>query len=919
MSKIIFILQILTVFCFGDVVLDDQVLTGKLPNGFTYYIRENHYPAKRAALQLFVKVGSLHEKDEEKGIAHFVEHLLFRGTKHFSEGKIDRYMESIGSQRGADSNATTTFDHTVYKFDIPLEKGNSLEKTLLILSDFASFATLSDGAIEKEKTIVLDELHMSTSNAEWKLFKHLMESFLGATLYPTHFPIGEKNIIQQANPQVIRDFYHRWYRPDRMAIVVVGDFDAAAVQNQIEKLFGAIPCPEEECVEPVEFDKLPEEPEAVIHYDPELTLTRISLNNFHSISTDEELSEDKVKNGLIQSILDLLIEERFRDLIFQPEPSILGVGTNSETFSEKLSAYTISLNLIEDRALSGLRSIMQEIHNILEFGFSEAEWQKILRELKISYQKELDNLDKMKHKKFISICKDHFLSNRPIVSKQWRLENSLKLLNTLTIEEINSHLTSSELNGPFMVFLSTPSVSLIQKVGTERLLEIVTSEYTPDSKMQKEPTPFLFESELPSGKISNAVHDDELDVSTWTLNNGVKIILKRTELQKDEILIEGNAIGGISSLEKEEAHSAGFAPAYQLLSGLNGLTYTELTKFLESKGVSIDIDIGATLRSFSLYGNQENAELLFQLLHLFFTSATFENTAWDTLLLRYNEGTKQRFNDPSTLFQEHLRKTNTGDFFLFQRPDALLANQTTSQALFKRFFGSPQDFTFVIVGDFDPSTISELTQKYLASIPSVPKTPVYNPKIPNLFPEKIIRDEFRKGNQTNVTTVITFPCFMPLQNSYAFGAAEKILEQRLTELLREKMGSTYGVWVNTDTPFYPEVHNSTISIGFTSQQEDYKKMVDLVLQEIETLKSTQPAPEEISTIQELYRESRKRNALSNFYWVNQIFRSQHLSTPLKELVDFEPLISAITPQATQEAAQILFASPTHTVITHLPE
>lgn len=901
-------------------IADDKVIHGKLENGLTYYIRENGYPQQKALLQLVVKVGSIYEQDEEKGVAHFLEHLVFRGTKHFQDGEIFKYLESIGCWAGADVNAYTAFDSTVYHLDIPLDKPQSLQTALTILTDIAAYATLSDSSLEKERNVVLDELHQDFSSPTSKITKKIFTHFLPNSPYVDHFPIGLEKVVKSVSPDTVRNFYKRWYRPDRMAIIAIGDFDGQDIKKQIGDSFGQIPCSKEKVIEPVMDVTYHTDQKAVIHFDPEIPSTEIALFSFYP--SIKNPSEEEIKNNLLDSIVTLLLDNRLSKLAHE-SANFLGTDSNEGTFIGDTDYSYIEAELFENNYKEGLKILNNEIQKIVKSGFTPSECQKLKTQWQNSFKRGSSNDDKTEHQDHISDYLEHFLYNTPILSEEWLDAFVTDYIENLSVEEINAYIPSSHLADSFMILLCTSSEDVKEKISEEELIAIFNEEASisstnKDSSLQS----FECPSKFPAGEILSVKTDDL--VSEMLLSNGIRIQLKATDLENGRVYLFAHAKGGISSYTKEKLASAHLALDYALLSGLGGLSYLELIDFFENSDINCHLRFGTGMRSIYVSAPQEELEAVFQLFHAFFTEPQFDLKEWERLKTKTAEQTKQHKKDPDLSFRRFVSRKNAQDYYYFKSNSLDDAHEETARNIFAEAFGRAQDFTFFVVGDFDSDEVADLSSEYLASLPMKEKTTFPSLQIPSLFPSMVVNEEFYKGHKTYATNVITIPhdyksFATQFGNVYLLQAVTKILQQRLHEILRIRLGNTYGVSVIPIEPFYPDFAHSQIQIEFTCQPEHRKMMTDLVLSEIENMKISLPSEQETATVRTLFLESKKEDARYNSFWINALHASDFTGLSLNSQIDYKTIIETLSPELIQEAAQMIFASPNYSILTHLPE
>ena len=899
--------------------LDTKIVTGQLENGVCYYIRENSFPARKAFVQLTVKAGSIYEQESEKGWSHLVEHLVFRGSRDFPNNAAEDYLKSIGVPQGADANAYTGFESTEYHFEIPLED-EALEKTLQILSNFSSFATFSEDIFEIEKGVVLDELHQRTSTAGWGITKNYFNTFLASTPYAHHFPIGVKEPVKNGKRDELYDFYKRWYTPDRFGVIVIGDIDAGHVQQLIEQHFGPLLCTETKAP-PAPPVLSPAESRALIVVDPELTTTNVALEFFSPYLGGELVDKQKAKISFLACAIQTLLNHRLSSLPDLGGSPILNIGVESSDISPKLGRYAISASVFGQEIKEGLELIGKELGKSVQLGFSKQEWTRTRESLKKSWSESLLNRDRFYHQDFAETCNMHFLVSAPLVSREWALHYLLELADQVTLKEINSAWSHFYQRNPTMLLIATPDPS-IQEAPEEELLEIFKSNRHTFSHPAEEITSPIatLKPLFAPGEIVQVEENPTTCVSTWTLSNGITLSLKESSLVKDEVMIEGKALGGFGSSRTEAERGTSLLTLdYVIHSGIDGLSYRELDDLAKNKRTSFNFSLSRGKRSVTLNSNQDNIETAFQILHAFFAAPKFDPEQWKNVTKRWQEHLKHESNDPQILFNRFVIKTNTSNHSSFQPLNLEHVSEDLAQEIFLRYFGSAAPFHFVIVGDFDKEKISSLVEKYLASLPRPEKTVELSNSVPS-FPKGVIEEEFKKGKHSYVTTLITIP-YDATQKSrlYARAASRKILQIRLKNLLRHALGNTYNVSVSDWIPFDPDDHFAITEISFTSQEEERQHMKEAILAAINDFKKSPPSPEELSNIRAFFINDEQKNAQFNEYWIDNILFSKTESIPLEKVLDYTTLINTMTAEDVLEATQVLFASPDYTVISHLPE
>lgn len=919
---LIFLLPIYFLKADSIAVIDEKFIHGKLPNGMIYYVRENNYPPQKAVLHLVVDAGSIDEDEDQKGIAHFVEHLQFRGSRNFKDGEIFEYLESIGLTDGADTNAFTGFESTEYFMDIPLKTG-ALDKGLLIMSNFAGLATLADEIIEKERNVVLDEYYRSHASSGYRLAAKQYSTFLAGSKYASHLPIGLKEVIEECPPERIREFYTRNYRPDRMAIIVVGDIQVQEALNLITKHFASIPCPEEPFDSSSRLDAtLPKERVSMVFSDPELTYGGADLSTFYSSPNNEISTEEDLRAVLIHSFFMQLANDRLSKLRQEHPESIIGAGVIEYSLTRKISGFSLFASCFVDEIEAGLKNLSRAKENAVQFGFTQDEWDNVKAQLKTSWQTEIANLDKTEHHAYVDDCISHFLLNEPLLSKQWLFTYCLDLVDELKLEELNEAVAEWGTDFHPNISLTVHSAMQAEHLKEIDLFSLLKSDdpLTPYRASENMKLTISPQGEL--GTIADMQEDG--DVIHWQFGNGIKVILKHTSLKKDEVILFGRAPKGLSSFSADQIDSAHLAASYAARSGLAGLNADQLEGYLSTRGIDLSYNINFNSRTVDATGNKMHVKVLFELVHALFTAHRFDMQKWENMLLRKEKSLKTRGNNPLSLFYDRWYEVNLSDYYLFRLIDTHKAEEAQAKAIFDRCFGFPQEFTFMIVGDFDLEEVKELTKTYLGSFPKQEVEPLPTLPIPDLLPKGELRERLEIGSTLHSETILTFACNLDeaaelFQNNYLLYSVQDILERRLTNILRKELGDTYFVSSYYHIPFSPRFENSTLRVHFSSRPKQIDKMVKLIHAEIEKIKMGLPTDQEIESVKEGYRNSRQSNLLSNSFWVSSIITSLEKQIPLDEVIAAEKRIEQISAEKVREAAQVLFFFPDYNLISLLPK
>lgn len=907
MKRILFLLLFLRVY--ADVASDGFV-TGKLENGLTYYIGENHYPEKRASLRLAVKVGSIYEEDDEKGLAHFVEHMVFRGSRHFKDNEVEDYLHSIGALPGADTNAYTGLDSTIYMLELPIEKEEILEKGFLILSDFAFGAALEGNIVEKERSVIMDEFYQSTAPVHYRLRAEEFNALAQGSSYAHHLPIGLQEVIEYAPSEKIRTFYKKWYRSDRMAVIAVGDFDTEKVEKWIRNYFSSASCIEEALFKPNLEISLPKQPITWVHQDEELTMTSFSMTYYFPFV------EREPREVIASAFLSQLIQDRFAEFDRQYPQIFLGASSFTGEFLPGYDHFTIGAACFENRLFDAYGAVWQELEKIAKEGFTEKEWEKVKSQYQTTFKTALAQVDQTEHQEYVEKALDHFMYGHLL--KEEKPEAWLEEVTLADVEKLLSAHNPSQI--AWVTSVSTPSKKVAEEASAlspEKLPSFSLARSMQEKgKWNKEP---LFER----GKIVQVRENPTQEIYEWILGNGVKVVLKPTKLEKDIVTVYARASGGRAAFPLEDQSSAVYSSTYFAESGFGGLSGQGVREFFSSINLEFNTAIHLANRSFRFRSAKEHISHLFEGVHNLFAYPSFDPKTWETFLAQDKEFLKSQGNDPETAFEDFTNTVNTQDNIFFQPRHPELAKEEVARQIFRRCYGSIQEFTVAIVGDFSKEDIVELVEKYVASLPKKELHPLVSAKIPPYFPQGECIQEFRRGKFPHSRTLLAMPCdFDPYFKKYraalAANAVLKLLDQRLTGLLRHQLGNTYGISVDYFHPFYPKFDHSVLYIEYTSLPKHARTMGRLIREEIRRLQKMPPSAEEVAGIQEQLISEMKRYELGNGFWISAIFNNLEKIMSLEESLSYEKRIASLTPEDFQRVSQLIFSTPDCTLLSHFP-
>jgi zinc protease len=697
---------------------------GILANGLRYYIYENRKPENRASLTLAVNAGAVLEEDDENGLAHFVEHMAFNGTKRFSESEVVDYLRSLGMRFGADANAFTNADATVYGIDVPIETSADgtrtvPDKALDILDDWTYAVSFEPEAVEDERRVIMEEYRVRRFGAAGRQQKILLEGLLAGSRYAERDVIGLPEIIENAPAERIKGFYKKWYRPENMALIFVGDFDGAALEENLSKHFTA-PAENEQFERPLYFLPPPQKNniQVEISADPEIPYTQIALFYKQKYEQNKDTIAE-YRKSLIDTLINRMLTERFNDRTLDSHSPFNYASADLLSIVRPSLFYSFNIVVKPGMAEAALDEILAAKESLRRYGFSDPEIERAKRSL-LSDTANFA-VEKEKNESFIIVHKltSRYFENAPIPDIDWELTAAEKLLPSITPKDIHKAVKDYFLYNDVFVFISAPEAesipsadAIMQKVKSAGGLKIQKPDETVFDSMLLDLTPEL-------GGIDEEIIHEDTGIVEWRLENGARVLLKNTENKNDEIALHASARGGTAASPLEDSVSAKIAPELLSASGAGPWTRRELVKKLSEKQVSFSFSADDFTRRIQGYSNTADLKTMFELLYLTFTDPRIDAEAVSVVADEYKTLLARRSENPEEVFFDEIEKvTYSGNpRYLPLTIDDIPKIDADKAFLFIKKCLNPADYTFVIIGNIDFEAVSNLVQTYLASIP----------------------------------------------------------------------------------------------------------------------------------------------------------------------------------------------------------
>jgi zinc protease len=853
--------------------VDPAVKTGRLENGIRYFLRQNARPAGRVSMRLAVNAGAIQEDPDQRGLAHFLEHMAFNGTEHFKPGELVSFLESIGARFGPHVNASTSFDETIYMLDIPTDKPGYLDRGMTVLQDFAGGISLLPAEIEKERGVVLEEWRGRLGAGSRLTDKQLPVIFQGSR-YAERLPIGLPEILKSAPRERLLEFYRKWYRPDQMAVVVVGDIPVAEAEKMVIAHFSGIPAAKGA---PATVDtSVPAHKETLINMstDPEAQGWTVSVAFKGKAEQDETVRG--YRKTLAENLLSQMLSLRLRDIARRPNAPFLGAQAGTSGIGRTLELFELEAVVPEGKITEGLGALMTEAKRVQQYGFTADELSRAKAGLLAGYERAYKERETAESPSYANEYVRHFLQKEPIPGMEFEYKIASTYLPTITGDEIAALAKELITEDNRVVLGVAPEKKDVPPPSADTLRAALTRAETAPVERWAEATAGreLVEKAPAPGKVASRRTVPEIGATVLTLSNGVEVWLKPTDFKNDQVLFSAYAPGGASLAPEQNFKSASLSTAMVGVGGMGGLNPVDLSKMLSGKIAQASPGVQEYQQGISGSSTPKDLETALQLNYLANTAPNMTPEVLELLKRRLEPSLQNRDQNPRAVFGEKVDQVNSSNHYSAQpltMADVPKLNLEAMRAFYDARFGNAADFTYFFVGAFTEADITPLLEKWVASLPSTGKKTSAAKDMGVRFPAAVVKEEVKKGREPMSQTLLSFfadPGFDEFEMHRARAAAS-VLNIRLREILREELGGTYGVNVGfTNTP--PLKGYGTMAIQFGSSPDNVDKLVAASLKEIERLKTEGPSADDVSKVKELERRDLETNAKQNSYWLGSM-------------------------------------------------
>ena len=882
------------------IPIDPNVRIGKLENGLTYYIRHNELPENRADFYIAQKVGSILEEENQRGLAHFLEHMCFNGTTNFPGKGIINWLETIGVRFGENLNAYTSIDETVYNINnVPVLRDGIVDSCLLILHDWANDLTLAEAEIDNERGVIHEEWRTG-QGAMMRMYEQALPIVFKGSKYGERLPIGTTEVIDNFPYQALRDYYEAWYRPDQQGIIVVGDIDVDKVEAKIKEIFSPIPMPAN--APERKYEQVPDnkEPIITIAKDKEQPTTMIYIWHKHKPFPNEAKNNIAyLTYNYMLSMVSQMLNARFSELLQSANPPFILAGAEDADFllaktTEAFAGVALSK---EDGIPTAISALVREIERARRFGFTASEYTRAKADYLRALESAYNERDKMKNNQYVQEYVRHFIDNEPIpgIETEYALTN--QLADNIPLEAINSILPLFikednivvNIFGPDKEGMVYPTEAEILKILNDTKAEDITA-YV--DKVSDEP---LMKETPKAGKIVKT-EEGPFGSTALTLSNGVRVVVKNTDFKADDIRMSAFSPGGTSVFGTKEVVQLQTLNSVAGLGGLGNFSNVELNKVLAGKKASVSASVSGLTERLSGSCSPKDLETLMQLVYLSFTAPRMDDDAFQSFKQRVKASLANQEADPMTALSDTLQKEMYGNHPMAIRLTSDMIDQIDYDRIMEMYkdrFKEAGDFTFLFVGNINLDEAKPLIETYLGGLPTINRKETFQ-DIKMDVQKGARKNLFEKEMEIPKTTVVNYisgHCEYNLKNCLLMTMLSQTMRMVYTETIREKEGASYGVSVQGQVSRGTK-DEAMFQIYFDTDPAKREKMEQIVMAELQKVAQEGPNPEHLAKVKEFLLKKHIENAKENGYWLRQLHEYYWYNLDMNS--DYEKWVNELT-------------------------
>ena len=893
---------------------DPKVRVGKLDNGLTYYIRHNAEPKGQADFYIAQKVGSILEEENQRGLAHFLEHMAFNGSKNFPGKTMINYLEKIGVKFGANLNAGTGYDQTVYNItNAPVTREGAIDSCMLILHDWSSFISLEDKEIDNERGVIHEEWR-TRNNAQIRIMEKMFTDVYGDGQYAKRFPIGLMSVVDNFKYQELKDYYHKWYRPDLQGLVIVGDIDVDKVEAKLKAMFADIAKP----VNPAERTQFEvkdnDAPIVSIATDPEAAQEIVRVSYKRDLMPKElRPTAASLVTYYMSQLIQNMLNARFEELGQKANAPFAYAGCNDGNFlvSQTKDAFMTMAVAKEGKSGAALSTITNEAERVRKFGFTASEYERAKSDFLRDVENQFKDREKQKNGYYVNQYLENFLNETPIAGIETEYQLFQQVSKMLPVEQINKYAAEIigeknvviSINGPKKDNITYPTTEETVAIFSKARTENVTAY---EDKVSNEP---LIKDLPKAGKVAKEEKGTKFGETIWTLSNGAKVLVKKTDFKEDEIIFTATSKGGSSLVDDKDAINIKAINDVIGLGGVANFSATDLPKMLAGKKASASASIGTDTESLNGSCSPKDLESMMQLTYLTVTAPRIDNEAFQSYISRTKAMMANMEAQPMVAFSDSVTAAIYGKNPRAQRLTVASMDKVDYariMEIYKQRFANIGDFTFTFVGNIDMNTLKPMVEQYIASLPGNPKKE--NFRDVKMYPRQgEYKNLFEKEMKTPKATIYSIyngKLDYTVENKIKMSMLSQIMNIVFTKTIREDEGGTYGVSVRGRTNNYP-YGSFTFMVGFDTDPKLIDKLSGKVKDGLKQVASEGPSEENLNKVKEFMLKNYTEEQRDNSHWLNAI--DDYYTWNIDSQNSYDAKIKAVTTKDIKEFAAKLFA------------
>ena len=906
--------------------MDPEVRYGRLDNGLTYYIRHNEQPKQRAEFHIAQAVGAILEEDNQNGLAHFLEHMAFNGTQHFPGKGIINYFESVGVNFGGNINAYTSIDETVYRLsDVPTYREGIVDSALLVMHDWSCGLLLLDEEIDAERGVILEEWRTGRT-AQRRMWKEMRALMYPGTQYAKRDVIGDTAVINNFEYQALRDYYHKWYGPDNQAIIVVGDINVDTIEAKIKALWADVPRRTNYGERPIYTVNHNDKPLVAIVTDPEAQGTRITLEyKFDQLPEALQQTAQEYTLNMVRGLACDMFNNRMSDLSHDPNASFSGAGCYYGEVAKKMDAFMAVIIPKEGRETDAYNDLVYQLEKMHRYGFTNAELERVKNDKMTAMETYFNERNTRKNITLARECIRHFENGETMPGAQWEYEMTQAFLPLIPLEKVNQ-LAQSLIHANPTIAISAPAKEGVHIPTAEALVAAIAAqgELAIEAPQEEKIDTELVKKAPHKGKIKSTKQNEELGYTEWTLNNGIKVVIKPTTFKADEILMQGFSKGGMTQVKTEDLPSAKLATTIVGMSGIGTFTMPQLEKALAGKTVSVSPEIAENMERMNGSSTVKDLETMLQLTYLYFTAPRRDEEAYQTTMNLLHNQLVNRDKNPKAIFSDsvqmmasnHSDRTAIVDLKLLEK-----VSLDKALEVYKARFANPGDFTFIFVGNIDltDAKVQELICQWLGGLKTKKAREEVIDHHVRVTPGMQKNYFTRKMETTTASNRIQYTSYdMPysLANDLNMEMIGRILSTRYLESIREREGGSYGVATYGDMSILP-VPRASLIMQFDTDPKKQERLMEIIHEEVQTIIKDGPLATDLQKEKESMLKDYQEDLENNKYWRSALYL--YYMYGINNIRDYKPAVEAITAQTVQQTLKQLVSAGNVFEVVMFPE